>query len=89
MHPLVNKGAKNDMKVSSENALKGFVIFPKYKEQKKISEFFAVIDNLISLQQRQCDKLKNIKKACLEKMLPKKESNLPQIRFKGFSKAGT
>jgi len=87
MHPLVNKGAKNDMKVSSENALKGFVIFPKYKEQKKISEFFAVIDNLIALQQRQCDKLKNIKKACLEKMFPKKDSNVPEIRFKGFSKA--
>ena len=34
MHPLVNKGAKNDMKVSSENALKGEVIFPKKNEQK-------------------------------------------------------
>ena len=52
MHPLVNKGAKNDMKVSSENALKGFVIFPKYEEQKRISEYFAVIDNLITLHQR-------------------------------------
>ena len=28
MYPLVNKGAKNDMKVSAENALKGYVIFP-------------------------------------------------------------
>ena len=34
MHPLVNKGAKNDMKVSAENALKGFVSFPKLEEQK-------------------------------------------------------
>jgi type I restriction enzyme S subunit len=40
------------MKVSSENALKGFVIFPKYEEQKRISEYFAVIDNLITLHQR-------------------------------------
>ena len=54
MHPLVNKGAKNDMKVSSENALKGYVIFPNYEEQKAISEYFAVIDDLITLHQRMC-----------------------------------
>ena len=54
MHPLVNKGAKNDMKVSSENALKGYVIFPNYEEQKAISEYFAVIDHLITLHQRMC-----------------------------------
>ena len=53
MHPLVNKGAKNDMKVSAENALKGFVAFPKYEEQKTISEYFAVIDRLITLHQRE------------------------------------
>ena len=53
MHPLVNKGAKNDMKVSAENALKGYVVFPKYEEQRKISEFFEIIDNLITLHQRE------------------------------------
>ena len=68
MHPLVNKGAKNDMKVSSENALKGYVTFPKYEEQKMISDYFSVIDHLITLHQRKLEKLKNIKKSCLEKM---------------------
>lgn len=48
MHPLVNKGAKNDMKVSDENALKGDVIFPQKEEQIKISEYFLRLDNLIS-----------------------------------------
>lgn len=52
MHPLVNKGAKNDMKVSSENALKGYVTFPKYEEQKMIFDYFSVIDHLITLHQR-------------------------------------
>lgn len=51
MHPLVNKGAKNDMKVSAENALKGLVCFPSYEEQKAISEYFSVIDHLITLHQ--------------------------------------
>ena len=49
MHPLVNKGAKNDMKVSAENALKGMVCFPCYEEQKTISEYFATLDHLITL----------------------------------------
>ena len=53
MHPLVNKGAKNDMKVSDENALKGDVIFPKKEEQIKISEYFSSLDHLITLHQRQ------------------------------------
>ena len=53
MHPLVNKGAKNDMKVSSENALKGYVVFPNYDEQFAISTFFDKLDHLITLHQRE------------------------------------
>ena len=68
MHPLVNKGAKNDMKVSAENALKGQIVFPDIKEQRTISEFFRNLDTLITLHQRKLEKLQNIKKSCLEKM---------------------
>lgn len=41
---------------------------PNLTEQCKISEFFAKLDKLISLQQRKVEKLKNIKKALLNKM---------------------
>ena len=51
MQPLVNKGAKNDMKISSGNALKGNVIFPIRKEQDIIVDFFFKIDHLITLHQ--------------------------------------
>ena len=68
MHPLVNKGAKNDMKVSAENALKGPVCFPSRIEQESISAFFSVLDHLITLHQRELEKLQNIKKSMLEKM---------------------
>ena len=85
MHPLVNKGAKNDMKVSAENALKGMVSFPKKDEQEMISLYFSSLDNLIALHQRKYDKLTNVKKSMLEKMFPKNGSNVPEIRFKGFS----
>ena len=52
MHPLVNKGAKNDMKVSASNALKGVVKFPSKSEQKNICRYFDSIDSVITLHQR-------------------------------------
>ena len=51
MAPLVSKGAKNDMKVSAENALKGAVIFPEIEEQEVIASFFSQLDHLITLHQ--------------------------------------
>ena len=84
MHPLVNKGAKNDMKVSDENALKGPVIFPEIEEQKLISQYFASLDHLITLHQRKLEKLQNMKKSCLQKMFPKDGATVPEIRFSEF-----
>ena len=54
MQPLVNKGAKNDMKVTAENSLKGSVCFPKLKEQNAIVDYFISLDHLITLHQRKC-----------------------------------
>jgi len=45
------------------------IVYPKSeKEQRSIASFFIALDNLITLHQRKLEKLKNIKKACLEKM---------------------
>ncbi|MDB1549332.1 restriction endonuclease subunit S [Bifidobacterium adolescentis] len=85
MHPLVNKGAKNDMKVTAENALKGVVTFPSREEQVIISEFFDRLDSLITLHQRKYDKLCVLKKSMLDKMFPKGGSLYPEIRFAGFT----
>ena len=41
---------------------------PHIEEQMKIGEYLTHIDNLITLHQRKLEKLKNIKKSCLEKM---------------------
>ena len=57
------------------------------QEQAKIAEYFENLDNLITLHQRKYDKLTNVKKSMLEKMFPKNGSNVPEIRFKGFSDA--
>ena len=60
---------------------------PCLDEQKKIGEYFEKLDNLITLHQRKYDKLTNVKKSMLEKMFPKNGSNVPEIRFKGFTEA--
>ena len=44
------------------------VFYPSINEQIKIAAFFQNLDTLISLQQQELDKLKNIQKACLKKM---------------------
>ena len=54
-------------------------------EQEKIADTFFNLDHLITLHQRKYDKLQNLKKAMLEKMFPKNGSNVPEIRFKGFT----
>ena len=41
---------------------------PEKAEQSKIGKYFRHLDNLITLHQRKLEKLKNLKKACLEKM---------------------
>ena len=57
------------------------------REQKQVGAFFDNLDNLITLHQRKLLKLKNVKKAMLEKMFPKNGSNVPEIRFAGFTDA--
>ena len=70
----------------SQEKLKELYFFcPSKLEQKKIGAFFLLLDNLITLHQREYEKLKNIKHSMLEKMFPKTEENFPEIRFKGFS----
>ena len=41
---------------------------PKIEEQKQIGSYFRNLDNLITLHQRELEKLQNIKKSMLEKM---------------------
>ena len=58
---------------------------PSIQEQIKIGRYFDNLDNLITLHQRKYNKLLNVKKSMLEKMFPKNGSNIPEIRFKGFT----
>ena len=45
---------------------------PSLEEQAKIGEYFTNLDNLITLHQRKCDEIKEIKKFMLQNMFPQK-----------------
>ncbi|WP_245601755.1 restriction endonuclease subunit S, partial [Mycoplasmopsis opalescens] len=56
-------------------------------EQQKIGLFFKNLDYLATLHQRKITALKKIKQTLLEKMFPVEGSNIPTIRFAGFTYA--
>ena len=63
------KATGGTIKHLNQNILVDFpVVLPHKAEQEKIGEYFLAIDHLITLHQRELEMLKNLKKACLEKM---------------------
>ena len=62
------------------------VVIPKnIGEQRQLGLFFDNLDHLITLHQRECEKLLCFKKSMLEKMFPKNGEKYPEIRFSGFT----
>ena len=95
LHILMNRnkyflqfddGAKQT-NLSVDDVIEFAEYYPSSEEQQQIGNFFRQLDNLITLHQRKYDKLTNVKKSMLEKMFPKNGSNVPEIRFKGFTEA--
>ena len=74
-------------RIHESDFLKIEIPVPSVEEQKQIGTFLDYLDHLITLHQRKYEKLHNIKKSMLEKMFPKNGSNVPEIRFKGFTEA--
>ena len=54
--------------LNSDTIYNAEIVIPEQEEQKRIGELFEYLDNLITLHQRQLERLKNIKSALLEKM---------------------
>lgn len=62
------------------------IVYPKsFDEQEKIGAYFMHLDHLITLHQRKCDEVKQLKKFMLQKMFPKNGELIPEIRFVGFT----
>ena len=54
--------------ISKNKVMEIAVSLPSLDEQKMIGQYFSQLDNLITLHQRELEKLQNIKKSMLEKM---------------------
>ena len=65
LKPLVNIGAKHDMKVNNSFVLTGTVVFPSIGEQQKLVDFFAKLDRRIEAQRKIVDTLKKYKRGLL------------------------
>ena len=63
------------------------IVAPSYTEQKNIGILFKQIDLLITLHQRKLEQLEQLKNTLLSKMFPKSGTNIPEIRFSGFTDA--
>ena len=85
---LANRTLKTaiPMKINKDEIGKVSVMLPlSATEQQQIGTYFRNLDDLITLHQRKYNKLLNVKRSMLEKMFPKNGSNIPEIRFKGFT----
>ena len=60
---------------------------PQIEEQRKIGEHLTQLDRLITLHQRKCEQTQKLKKYMLQKMFPQDKTNVPKIRFDGFTDA--
>ncbi len=69
----------------SKSQLKNIsVCFPTLLEQRKIAACLSSLDNLIAQTRKKVDLLKQHKKGLMQKLFPKKGSNMPELRFDGF-----
>ena len=64
-------GAGRNRVLNINDMLKYKINVPSVEEQTKIGEYFDNLDNLITLHQRKCDEMKEIKKYMLQNMFPK------------------
>lgn len=68
----------------NKNILETDISLPSLPEQTAIGSFFQEIDQLISLQQRKLEVLKEQKKTYLKLLFPAKGQTKPALRFAGF-----
>ena len=70
--------------INNKHILPYIISLPSLPEQTAIGSFFQDIDQLISLQQRKLEVLKEQKKTYLKLLFPAKGQTKPALRFAGF-----
>lgn len=74
------------LSISKSNINKTILTFTtNYDEQLLISKLLSNVEKLITLHQRKLEQLEQLKNTLLSKMFPKSGTNIPKIRFSGFT----
>ena len=74
MSYVLQKATGGTIKHLNQNILVDFPIsMPSKDEQSKIGEYFMNLDNLITLHQRKCNQMKDLKKYMLQNLFPTEE----------------
>ena len=90
LRKLISSGARMDglLNITYNDFVTINLTIPRNKEEQiAIGSFFQELDQLITLQQRELELMKEGKKTLLSKMFPKDGENFPEIRFPGFTDA--
>ena len=61
------------------------IALPSLEEQKKIADFLSSVDDVISACEKELEHVKELKRGMLQKMFPKNDEKVPEIRFPGFT----
>lgn len=89
-HPFMrlegNSGARSDrFSIGDSTFFEMPIPLPSEAEQAEIGRFLDSLDALITLHQREHDKLFDAKQSMLQKMFPNSGARVPEIRLAGFA----
>ena len=88
IHMIAAEGARNHglLNVPTEDFFETKHWFPaNMDEQKKIANFFELLEYRIEIQQKFLEALKLYKRGLLARLFPQKGESVPRYRFKGFT----
>lgn len=88
IHMIAAEGARNHglLNVPTEDFFKTKHWLPvNIDEQKKIANFFKLLEYRIEIQQKLVETLKLYKRGLLAKLFPQKVESVPRYRFDGFT----
>ena len=90
IHEIAAEGARNHglLNIAPNDFFDTKLTIPQdIDEQYKIGRYFNALEACITLHQRKCDDLRKLKKYMLQKMFSQNGTNVPEIRFSGFTDA--
>ena len=82
---MTEKNGSTQVHIRNGEFLDIDIPIPSFEEQRKIGKFFSDFDNRIVIYQKKLEHLQELKKSLLQKMFPKKDEKVPEIRFPVFT----